>query len=210
MKNIVIIFLLVTGIGLESTHASNFNKASSSGAKILKEFVVADSRSLVPGSRNAKSGEIVRRVNFHNELFAEISLSYKNGGGKSDWSRTGERNQRWELRDKKKRYNLNEPYFLTYRFRIPTGLDGRGSGSDKYFQIIAANRDCGAWNPIAQLKNGGGYLTFTFYLNYQVFYLCGENNSSMKHRATRFKLARIADLEGTTNQIDLKFLPSKG
>lgn len=32
----------------------------------------------------------------------------------------------------------------------------------------------------------------------------------MKHRATRFKLAPMADLEETTNQIDLKFLPSKG
>ena len=210
LKNIVGAFLLVIGIGLENSSAGNFNNASSSGANILKEFVLGDSKSLVPSLRNAKSGEIVRRVNIHDELFAEISLSYKNGGGKSDWNRTGERNQRWELRDKKKKYNLSQPYFLTYRFRIPTGLDDRGSGSDKYFQIIAANRDGGAWNPVAQLKNQGGHLTFTFYLNYEVFYLCGENNSNMKHRATRFKLARIADLEGTTNQIDLKFLPSKG
>lgn len=200
---------MVIGIGLENSSAGNFNNASSSGANILKEFVLGDSKSLVPSLRNAKSGEIVRRVNIHDELFAEISLSYKNGGGKSDWNRTGERNQRWELRDKKKKYNLSQPYFLTYRFRIPTSLADRGPGSDKYFQIIAANRDGGAWNPVAQLKNQGGYLTFTFYLNYEVFYFCGENNSNMKHRATRFKLARIGDLEGTTNQIDLKFLPSK-
>ena len=172
MKNIVIIFVVITSIGFESTHGSNFNSASSSGAKILKDFVVGDSRSLVPSSRNAKSGEIVSRVNIHDEPFAEISLSYSHKGGKSDWDRTGERNQRWELRDKKKKYNLSQPYFLTYRFRIPTGLDDRGSGSDKYFQIIAANRDGGAWNPVAQLKNQGGHLTFTFYLNYEVFYLC--------------------------------------
>ena len=210
MKNIAIIFFLVIVVGLESTHASNFNTSSSSGAKILKEFAVGDSRSLVPSSRNAKSGDIVSRVNIHDEPFAEISLSYNDEGGKADWDRTGERNQRWELRDKKKKYNLNQPYFLTYRFRIPAGLDNRGSGSDKYFQIIAANRDGGAWNPVAQLKNQSGFLTFTFYLNYEVFYLCGENNSNMKHRATRFKLAPMADLEETTNQIDLKFLPSKG
>lgn len=210
MKNIAIMFFLVIVVGLERTPASNFNTSSSSGAKILKEFVVGDSRSLVPSSRNARSGEIVSRVNIHDEPFAEISLSYSDKGGKSDWDRIGERNQRWELRDKKKKYKLDQPYFLTYRFRIPTSLDNRGSGSDKYFQIIAANRDGGAWNPVAQLKNQGGFLTFTFYLNYEVFYFCGENNSNMKHRATRFKLARIADLEGTTNQIDLKFLPSKG
>ena len=134
MKNIAIIFFLVIIVALESTHASNFNTSSSSGAKILKEFAVGDSRSLVPSSRNAKSDDIVSRVNIHDEPFAEISLSYNDEGGKADWDRTGERNQRWELRDKKKKYNLNQPYFLTYRFRIPAGIDNRGSGSANIFK----------------------------------------------------------------------------
>ena len=111
MKNIAIIFFLVTIVGLESTHASNFNTSSSSGAKILKEFAVGDSRSLVPSSRNAKAGDIVSRVNIHDEPFAEISLSYDDEGGKADWDRTGERNQRWELREKKEKVQLKSAIF---------------------------------------------------------------------------------------------------
>ncbi len=210
LKTSLLVVLSCAVISVSSARAGNWNNQSSESIKILKDFMVGDAKALVPSRRNASSSGIVQRLIIDDEEFAEISLSYEDEGGNSDWNRTGERNQRWELRDKKLRYKLNQPYFLTYRFRIQVGEDHQGSGSDKYFQIIAANRDRGAWNPVAQLKNEGGYLTFTFYLNYEVFYLCGENNSNMKHRATRFKLARMEDLAGTVNQIDLKFLPSKG
>ena len=137
----------------------------------------------------------------------KITLDAKFKGNKKDWERTGERNQRWEMANKKKPRKFKKPVYVKYTFKLDD-FPMHPSVGGSFFQVIA-NEGNSRLLPWMKLQYRGNEVLHQLNFTKEVFYLKGDpENSNFDKVSYKFPLGNIDQFKNYRT-LSFKILASK-
>lgn len=137
----------------------------------------------------------------------KITLDTKFKGHKNDWERTGERNQRWEIANKKKPRKFKKPTYIKYTFKLNEFPIHPAVGGS-FFQVIA-NKGSSRLLPWMKLQYRGNEVVHQLNFTKEVFYLKGDpENSNFDKVSYKFPLGSVDQFKNYRT-ISFKILASK-
>ena len=100
--------------------ASENSNASENPYKFLKKEILIEKakKELTNDSRSIPKKKALSIYEDEEGKAIKITLDTKFKGNKKDWERTGERNQRWEMANKKKPRKFKKPVYVKYTFKL--------------------------------------------------------------------------------------------
>jgi len=137
----------------------------------------------------------------------KITLDTKFKGHKNDWERTGERNQRWEMANKKRPRKFKKPVYIKYKFKL-NDFPIHPAVGGSLFQVIA-NKGESRLLPWMKLQYYGDKIVHQLSFTKEVFYLKGDpENSNFDKVSYKFELGPVTHFKDYRT-ISFKILASK-
>ena len=201
-KKLFLIFILFIFASINSN-------ASENPYKFLKKEILIEKakKELTNDSRSIPKKKALSIYEDEEGKAIKITLDTKFKGNKKDWERTGERNQRWEMANKKRPRKFKKPVYVKYTFKLnefPTHPAVGGS----LLQVIA-NKGESRILPWMKLQFKGSQVLHQINFTREVFYLKGDpENSNFDKISYKFPLGFVDDFKNYRT-LSFKILASK-